>query len=237
LRDGLNTYRDGSRQNEAPTRRAKTGKIRGICSADVHAAGSVTTSKFEGGEQADFADPTEYFDPDGTISFQEEDILVLLPKTEPILLAPDKVRERIKDREIRRSHLFPLFDATAHFGCSYLIVPQGCSPFDLPRNPWIIFVCDDLNFAWGPKAFPAESLDAAIAKADYFVLVTSSPEPFPYQAAATVAIRNRGNVLLIESLPHQQDAWRSRIEAIRGPNPPMLMCAPEPQAKQAEGAA
>ena len=163
------------------------------------------------------------------ISFDAENATVFLPETLVVLTDPEKARQAIKrDVKMRRSHLFPLFDATAHFACSLLMAPQGCNEFELPRSPWIVSIGDDMHFAWGPKAFPANSLDAAITKADHFILITSGPEPFPYRVAATVAVRNRGNVLLIESLPHQHEAWRSRIEAIRGANPPMLMCVPEP---------
>jgi hypothetical protein len=144
-------------------------------------------------------------------------------------------REAIKrDRAIKRSHLYPLLDAAARFACSYLIAPQGCDEFELPRDPWIILIGDDLRFAWGPDAFPAASLDAAIRAADHGVVITSGPEPFPYQKAATVAARDRKNVLLIETLPHQKEAWQRRIEAVRGENGlPITFCIPFPETKGA----
>ena len=73
-----------------------------------------------------------------------------------------------------------------------------------------------MHFAWGPKAFPAESLDAAIKAADHCVMITSGPDPFPYRVAATVAVRDRKNALIIETLPHQKEAWQRRIEFVRG---------------------
>ncbi|WP_407146349.1 hypothetical protein [Bradyrhizobium sp. ORS 86] len=174
------------------------------------------------------------------ISFEtEEAYTVLLPETEPQLVDPVKAREAIeRDRNIRRSHLFPLFDATARFACSLLIAPQGCGAFELPRSPWIISIGDDMHFAWGPKAFPAESLDAAIRAADHGVMITSGPDPFPYRVAATVAVRDRKNALLIETLPHQQEAWRRRIELVRGADEftrelPITYCMPFPETKGA----
>jgi hypothetical protein len=167
-------------------------------------------------------------------TFEIDGATVHLPSIPHILFDPEKARKSIEsDRKVRRSHLYPLLAATAHFACSFLIAPQGCEPFDLPREPWIIVIGDDLHFAWGPKAFDAKFLDAAIKSAGQFVIISSGPEPFPYRVAATVAVRDRRNALLIETLPCQQEAWRSRIEEIRGDNPPILMSVPRPS----EGAA
>jgi hypothetical protein len=171
------------------------------------------------------------------ISFEIEDVgTVFLPETSTILVDPQQAREALKrDRAYRRSHLYPLFDATARFACSWLMAPQGCDEFELPRDPWIITIGDDLNFAWGPDAFPAKSLDAAIKAADHGVVITSGPEPFPYQMAATVAVRDRKNALLIESLPHQMEAWKRRIELVRGADHelPIFHCVPFPETKGA----
>jgi hypothetical protein len=170
-----------------------------------------------------------------SITFETPEATVLLPESAAVLVDPQQAREAIKrDRNIRRSHLYPLFDATASFACSLLIAPQGCERFDLPRGPWIIVVGDDMHFAWGPQAFKGESLDAAIKDADQCVLITSGPEPYAYRVAGTLAVRDRKNVLVIESLPHQQEAWRSHIESIRGENElPTFLCIPTP----CEGAA
>jgi hypothetical protein len=167
-----------------------------------------------------------------TIQFETEDgCTVFLPETSAQLVDPEKARNRTDhDRNFRRSHLYPLFDATARFACTLLFAPQGCSAFDLPRAPWMIAIGDDLNFAWGPKAFPAESLDAAIKAADHGVMITSGPDPFPYRVAATVAVRDRKNALLIETLPHQKEAWQRRIEFVRGSSElPITYCMPLPE--------
>ena len=164
-----------------------------------------------------------------SITFELDGATIFLPSIPHVLFDPKKARKSIEsDRNIRRSHLYPLLDATAHFACSLLIAPQGCKPFDLPREPWIIILGDDLHFAWGPNAFDAKLLDAAIKSAGQFVIVSSGPEPFPYRVAATVAVRDRRNALLIETLPHQQEAWRTRIEEIRGPDAPIFLCVPHP---------
>lgn len=150
------------------------------------------------------------------ISFEHEGCTVFLPETKSALVDPEQALQAIqRDRNIRRSHLYPLFDATARFACSLLIAPQGCQPFDLPRDPWIIAIGDDMHFAWGPQAFPAEALDAAIRAAGHGVVITSGPDPYPYRVAGTVAVKHRLNCLLIETLPHRRDAWRERIEAVR----------------------
>ena len=164
-----------------------------------------------------------------SIIFESDEDTVILSGPPPVPWDPEKTRTFIKaNRNVRRSHLYPLLDATAHFACSLVIAPQGCDPFDLPREPWIIVLGDDLHFAWGPKAFDAKLLDAAIKSAGQFVIVSSGPEPFPYRVAATVAVRDRRNALLIETLPHQQEAWRTRIEEIRGPDAPIFLCVPHP---------
>jgi hypothetical protein len=164
-----------------------------------------------------------------SLSFHTEDCTVFLSETSVHSFDPEKARKAIKrDVKIRSSHLFPILEAVAHFACSHLLAPQGCAAFELPRSPWIIVVGDDMHFSWGPEAFPEDSLNAAIKAADYFILVSSGLEPFPYQAAATVAARDRGNALLIETLPHQEGAWLSRIEHLRGANAPMLRCVPLP---------
>jgi hypothetical protein len=155
---------------------------------------------------------------------------VFLPELPTHGLDPEKARQAIAlDRNIRRSHLFPLMDAVARFACSQLLAPQGCPAFDLPRDPWIITIGDDLHFAWGPKAFPAESLDAAIKAASHGIVITSGPDPFPYRVAATVAVRDRKNALIIETLPHQREAWKKRIEFVRGADElPMTWCLAMP---------
>jgi hypothetical protein len=164
-----------------------------------------------------------------SITFELDGSTVFLPSIPHVLIEPEKARKSIKsDRNMRRSHLGPLLEATARFACSFLIAPQGCEPFDLPREPWIIILGDDLYFAWGPKAFDANWLDAAIRSAGQFVIVSSGPEPFPYRVAATVAVRDRRNALLIETRPQQQDAWRSRIQGIRGADAPIILCVPHP---------
>jgi hypothetical protein len=166
-----------------------------------------------------------------SIQFETEDgCTVFLPELPTQLLDPEKARQAIaRDRNIRRSHLFPLMDATARFACSWLIAPQGCDSFELPRGPWIITIGDDFHFAWGPKAFPADSLDAAIKGADHAVMITSGPDPYPYRVAATAAVRDRKNALIIESLPHQKEAWQRRIEHVRGKvELPITYCMPVP---------
>lgn len=168
-----------------------------------------------------------------TIQFETEDGCTVLMPT--ILLEPEQARQALsRDRAIRRSHLYPLVDAVAHFACSWLMVPQGSAPFDLPRDPWIISIGDDFHFAWGPRGFPAEALDAAIKAADHCVLITSGPDQYPYKLAATFAVKKRQNELIIETLPHQKDAWQKRIEHVRGSDDlPMFYCFPAPPTKGA----
>jgi hypothetical protein len=122
------------------------------------------------------------------IELTEDGCTLLLPAQPTVLVDPETARQAIaRDRNIRRSHLFPLMDATAHFACSWLLAPQGCEPFDLPRAPWVITIGDDLHFALGPKSFPSASLDAAIKAAGHCVLIASGPDRYPYRVAATVA--------------------------------------------------
>lgn len=168
------------------------------------------------------------------ISFETKAGIVLLPATAAVPVESDKARQALaKDRNIRRSHLFPLIDAVAHFACSLAMVPQGCTGFDLPRSPWILAIGDDMHFAWGPDAFDTSSLDAAIIAADNCVLISSGPDPFPYRVARTLAVRDRRNVLLIETLPHQQEAWRARIDGVRdGKELPIFLSIPTPEAAE-----
>jgi hypothetical protein len=164
-----------------------------------------------------------------SITFEIDGATVFLPSTPRVLFDPEQARKSIKsDRSVRRCHLYPLLEATAHFACSFLIAPQGCEQFDLPREPWIIILADDLHFAWGPKAFDAKLLDVAIKSAGHFVIISSGPEPLAYRVAATVAVRDRRNFLLIETLPCQEEAWLARIRAIRGVDAPILLCVPHP---------
>lgn len=167
-----------------------------------------------------------------SISFEIEDGWVLLPETQSIEVKCREAKAFLeKNPAVRASHLYPLLDAVATFACSQIVVPQGAKPFDLPRSPWIVSIGDDMHFAWGPHAFPAESLDAAIVAASQCVMITSGPDKFPYRAAATWAARDRKNVLLIETRPSQQEAWSSRIESIRGDRTlPIFFSIPEPEA-------
>ena len=60
------------------------------------------------------------------ISFDAENATVFLPETLVVLTDPEKARQAIKrDVKMRRSHLFPLFDATAHFACSVMPSPHA----------------------------------------------------------------------------------------------------------------
>lgn len=152
-----------------------------------------------------------------SITIETDGATVFLPEVAPVLVPPENARASIKrDRAIRKSHLFPLFDACASFACSLLMVQQGCETFNLPQGPWIIAIGDDFHFAWGPAAFGDASLDAAIKAAAYCVLISSGPEPYPYRVAATVAARDRRNVLLIETQPYQQEAWQERVRRAHG---------------------
>jgi hypothetical protein len=163
-----------------------------------------------------------------SIIIEADGMTVLLPETQSISNSAEKMREFIKKNPVVRSqYLFPLFDAVATFAVSLVMVPQGCETFELPRNPWIVYIGDDMHFAWGPQAFGAIALEGAILAADNCVLVTSGPDPFPYRYAATMAVKPRKNVLLIDSLPHQQEAWRQRIEKVRGTRElPIFCCIP-----------
>jgi hypothetical protein len=167
------------------------------------------------------------------ISFETEDGMVLLAETQPIEIKCREAKAFLeKNPAVRASHLYPLIDAVATFACSQMIVPQGATPFELLRSPWIVSIGDDMHFAWGPQAFPAESLKAVIADANQCVLITSGPDKFPYRAAATWAARDRKNVLLIETRPSQQEAWQSRIDSIRGDRTlPIFFSLPEPEAE------
>ena len=61
------------------------------------------------------------------------------------------------------------------------------------------------------------------------VMITSGPDPYPYRVAATVAVRDRKNALIIETLPHQKEAWQRRIEHVRGADElPTIYCMPAP---------
>lgn len=162
--------------------------------------------------------------------FHTADSMVMLPRTTPILVPAAKARDAVaRDRNIRRSHLGPLFDAAGSFACPLLIVVQGCDPFTVPSSPWIITIGDDLHFAWGPDAFDKQSLNTAMVAAEHCVLITSGPDPYPYRVAATMAAKHRRNVLLIESQPYQHDAWQQRIDKAREGKPIPTFCSmPEP---------
>jgi hypothetical protein len=166
------------------------------------------------------------------ISFETEDGFVLLAETQPIEIKCREAKAFLKKNPaVRVTHLYPLIDAVATFACSQIVVPQGSTPFELPRSPWIVSIGDDMHFAWGPQAFPTDSLDAAISAANQCVLITSGPDKFPYRLAATSAARDRKNVLLIETRPSQQEAWQSRIESIRGDQTlPIFFSIPAPEA-------
>jgi hypothetical protein len=131
------------------------------------------------------------------------------------LVEPKWARRALNhDKSLRRSHLFPLFDAAANFACSLLLLFPSGQTFDLPKSPWIIVVGDDLDRSYGPSAFHKESLDAAIKACEKCALITSGSAPEAYRLAATHAARGRHNVLLIETRPEQEEAWFSRINGL-----------------------
>jgi hypothetical protein len=116
-----------------------------------------------------------------------------------------------------KRHIKPLLGVVRDYACKLLLVWQNVAPFELPREPWIVLFGDDLFSAEGPEAFHAASVAAAFKAAGAFVVVASGPELDAYKHAATYAARERLNVVLIETLPEQEQAWIDRIEALRGP--------------------
>jgi hypothetical protein len=158
------------------------------------------------------------------------DMITVFPGV--VAIDRQQARAALENKNFRRRcrHHRPLLEIVRDFACSLLLVFQGQHEHPVPKGtPWIVILGDDTFAACGPEAFHGPSLDALITASDQAVLIMSGPEQLAYNVAATHAARDRRNVILIETLPSQQQAWEDRIRLIRHDDLPMFRCLPVPE--------
>jgi hypothetical protein len=120
----------------------------------------------------------------------------------------------------------PLIEVARDYACSVLLVMQGGHEFTAPQGTWIALLGDDAKLSLGPQAFHRASLEALVKAANRAIIVASGPEMYCYNAAATLAARDRKNVILIETLPAQLKAWEDLLKELRGEDFATLTCLP-----------
>lgn len=157
-------------------------------------------------------------------------MITVLPGT--ITLDREAASAWLKNKKVARKrwrHMLPLIECVQDYACSLMWVFQGRHEHVVPTDaPWIVILGDDTIAAIGPDGFHGPSLDELIAAAARVVLISAFPEQNFYNAAATYAAYYRQNVILIETLPEQQDAWRDKLQSVKS-EIPILFCMVIPE--------
>ena len=125
-------------------------------------------------------------------------------------------------------HFRPILLAVRDFRAGLLIVSQGQTPFAVPykpARPAILLIGDDLVCSMGPAGFHEESLRAAIASSDAFVIVAGAPLPELYAVGSAVAVGGKRG-MIIETQPQQVAAWASLIDKL-AKGRPVLVSVPK----------
>lgn len=90
------------------------------------------------------------------ITFEIDGALVMLPETHHVVFEPEKARKIIKsDRKVRRSHLYPLLDATAQEQAAAL--PADSIVVERDDGLFQIGLCDDADDP-APSLMPPEPI-------------------------------------------------------------------------------
>lgn len=131
-----------------------------------------------------------------------------------IEIPKDQARAVLKAKIIPR-YMVGLFEAVGFFACTGVIVNQSITPFKvLKKYPTIWLIGDDLFHSYGPAGFHKESLATALSDVSLASIVTTEVMPDAYNAAVTVASRDRKNSAIIETRPEQLEAWLKFIRNI-----------------------
>jgi hypothetical protein len=107
------------------------------------------------------------------------------------------------------AHLVPILDAVIDYGCAHLLVVQGkdgkIGP--LPSGtPIISVIGDDLYTSLGPSGFHP-SIRKLFRAADVAVIVACAAEQKFYAIAATVAVLERRNAVIVECRTEREIEW------------------------------
>jgi hypothetical protein len=114
-------------------------------------------------------------------------------------------------RERTPAHLVPILDAVIDYGCAHLLVTQGkdgrIGP--LPSDkPIITVIADDLYTSLGPNGFHP-SIRKLFRAADAAVIVACAPEQKFYAIAATAAVLERRNAVIVECRTEREIEWHA----------------------------
>jgi hypothetical protein len=136
------------------------------------------------------------------------------------------VRERAPD------HWVPILDAVIDFGCAHVLVTQGTGGKigPLPSDkPIITLIGDDLNVSLGPNGFHA-SIRKLFRSADAAVIVACAAEQKFYANAATVAVLERRNAVIVECRPETELEWLAFAKMHLGTNR-IVLCSARPEGR------
>jgi hypothetical protein len=123
--------------------------------------------------------------------------------------------QRIDARKLARMrremppHWAPIIDAMES-GAAVLMLRPGAGSFDVnPDEPLITVIGDDPRDAdsQGPRGFHVPSLLAHFSHALACVVLAGEAKVEHYATAASVALAQGSNVVLVETQPPHQDAW------------------------------
>jgi hypothetical protein len=118
---------------------------------------------------------------------------------------------RLKGRPPR--HFRGLLEATRDFAIGLVTVFQGHFEFTRPSGrPSVILIGDDTGCSLGPDGFHKESIRAALKDATFVGIVATDPVLYIYNRAATCALRDRQDAVIIETRIEHKDAWLAFVQ-------------------------
>jgi hypothetical protein len=126
--------------------------------------------------------------------------------------------------------MVPVIDATIDHNCAYSLVGQGAGGGGpLPPVPVISIVGDDIPASLGPAGF-RPSLRKLFRRADAAVIVSCAPEQRFYATAASVAVLERRNAIIVECRPETELEWlafaKKHLRTGR-----IMLCTPKPEGR------
>jgi hypothetical protein len=135
-------------------------------------------------------------------------------------------------RERTPAHLIPIVDAVLGYGCAHVLVTQGKNGKigPLPSDkPIITVIGDDLYTSLGPNGFHP-SIRKLFRAAEAAVIVACAPEQKFYAIAATVAVLEHRNAVIVECRTERELEWHAFAKRHLRTNR-IVLCAVRPEGR------
>jgi hypothetical protein len=128
--------------------------------------------------------------------------------TDYVIASMDRLRSV---RERTPDHLIPILDAVIDYGCAHVMVTQGrdgkIGPMPTDK-PIITIIGDDTLTSLGPAGFHP-SIKKLFRAAGAAVIIACAAEQKFYAIAATVAVLERRNAVIVECRTERELEWHA----------------------------